>query len=772
MNAPLSHALLLSALSAGPLTATPHAAPLRVPQGDPHPEQWFEHSTINQREEMSRRVSTRSSQAQELAALVLRGDEDAYCELAVRNREHRECLERLCEQAGPEQRALLDPLLAYHRLELERPSFRDEERFGQPRSHFILALRAVRQCEGPQARREALHRLLEREKDLHRVELLFIEAALRQWCGTRHDKLLQKRVVQSFAKEFRPGRPVAADDDMRCNIRYSYSYLNDFLLAEAGVNGDNYSLSETPGEQAWRALWLYPEEAVALAEGLGLHAFSLLRMNSEGLERYAAHVGKKEVPAPLPHASRATQNSSAVLGLCFLREQLAAGQHAAAAQILALSEADSTINTTPACRTARSLLLAQSRPAEAERLRRDALLLALLRRDTEPELLYAYVDDLLQHGTKEDLALAQRVSLWCGAFPVSRAMAERYAALGCRAEAAFCCEALLRFNIARGSEADALRRLRDACGAAPDKAAEEGRESAAEPPSPFRAESRDWALKDGSSLRGELRAIYPTLGFMRLQAADGSLRDIRLSELAEDPAAIFAQWKADNGIREWKWTYRGPCYRHDLRGKLLSACADLAHPGHYLYTVVDESLCINRGESWGLDADKRALIAAHYREHGSARPCGDPLVAADLAEARRLSAEKGVPVMLFFTAAPGKHSLPNSAMAELENQLVLHPEDAARWRESMVILPVFLTDDSGHNRSGYPEAQMEELRAFERELHPGTSDEHSLITAATTPDRYGCRPHWVCPERGLILKGELPPQLPENPEAGSSPHEL
>ncbi len=762
------HSLLLLVLGAGPVLAALPSTPLRVPPGGPHPEDWFELNSPAQRERLCNLSSSRSTRAHELAALVLQGDEDAYCELALRTRENKQAVSTLFACLGEEPRATLAPLHAYHQLKPDRPSFRDEARFGEPRAHVVLRLRDIYGLEGAEAKRDALHGLMAQEGELHRVELLTIATALEQWCGITGDALLQKRIVQTFIAEFTPDRPVVADSEMECNIAFSYPWLNDFLMAAAGVNGTRSMFTGKPECQAWDFLWHNAGQAINLAEGLGMHAFSLLRMDEAGLARYIDRVkaGEAQVPTPLPRACPGPPHPS-VQGLAQLRRLLAEGRRAEAEALAAELECAPSTRTTPACRVARGLLLAAGQEEQAARLRRDALLLAIIRLRAEPQLLYAYVDDLLEHGSKEELALVQRLLLWCHALPFSRAMAERYAELGCHAEAAFCCQALLALapyaeTPPAEDELAALRRLRERSEglvAGTDSPAGYGGPGA----SPFTGEMRDWPLKDGGSARGALEAIYPTLGRIRLRQEDGALRELPLGALAGDPSAYFEQWRADNGIRTWHWVPRNNSYRNDERGKLLAAYADMNHPGDYLYTVVDENLNVHRAESWGLRPEERELIAAHYREHGSARPCGDPYIVPTLAEARRLAGEKGLPVVLLFTADEPAAALPNNALRELENQLALHPEDAARWRASMVILPVYHSSAQG-SPAAYDEKQLEELRAYERELRPGIEPGQSVVTAATLVRERSYRgQYWACPALGVVRQGPLPPPLPKEP---------
>ncbi len=773
--------LLLAALAAAPADALFHPAPLRVPPGGPHPESWFEHARLQQHEELRRLSSCRSTQAQELAELLLNGDEDAYCELAVRNEENCNIVESLYSRADKEQRRILAPLRAYHQLRPNRPSFRDEEHFGEPRSHVVLYLRDSFRLKGQKAKLDSLHRILEQEQDLTRIEIAYIGGALAQWCGQTRDPLCEKRIVQSFILGFANGLPVAMDTEARLNISYSYTFLNDFLIAEAGVNNTRYFAQKTPAELMWRFLWQFPGQTIQLAEGLDIPAPGLLRMDSGGLADYVGSLGGGRKAAPtLPQADEACLTAPEH-GLANLRRLLAEGKVEEAGHVVASMESDPAYDTTPACRMARSLLLAASEPELAARLRRDALLLALIRRDTEAQVLYAYVDDLLAHGTKDDLALAQRIALWCKALPDYTRLAQRYAQLGCWAEAAFCHEALLALaphQATAPAEAE-LAQHRQQLGHCRQQTMEQQPlppvAQATAPPSPFRAENREWKLKDGTSLQGGLRAIYPTLGEISLHLADGSTQNLPLDRLADKHDAYFDQWRSDNGIRDWTWRQGIGSYQGDKQGKLLTACADLDRPGEYHYTVVNENLSIARGQSWGLEAPQRELIAAHYREHGSARPCGDPIIATDLADARRLAAEKGLPIVFFFTSAlQGSYS--NEAIGRLETELALHPEEARRWREEMVILPIYLSTAKGYP-AAYDDAELAQLRDYEREFTPGLTTEQSLTTAATKESSHArSAPAWVCPAHGLLSHDTLPPSLPKKNDTGrharNSPQEL
>ncbi len=775
------HSLLLAALAALPASALFQPSPMRVPPGGPHPEDWFGHSTTAQREELVRLTSSRATRAQELINLLLQGDEDAYCELAVRSEENRRTIERLYPRSTPAQRAILAPLHAYHKLAVERSSFRDEKRYGEPRAHVVLLLRDAYCHEGQEARREALRRILAQEADLHRVELTYISAALRQWCGIPRDPLIEKRIVQSFILEYANGRPVVVDSEMQNNISYSYAYLYDFLLAEAGVANERYFRLRTSEELMWRFLWRYPAQAARMGEVLDAPQLALLAMDAPGLAGYVGSLARSgtQAPAALPPAT-AEERAATPATLARVRALLGEGRRGEAEKLVAAMEAEPTLDTTPACRMARSLLVAGGDPMLAARLRRDALLLALIRRDYEPGLLHAYVDDLLEHGDRDALALAQRVPLWCRALPDYARLARRYEELQCWEQAAFCHEALLALAPhtatppAEETLAASRRQLAHCRGQA-------GRQQAVattapQPASPFRADMRDWKLKDGSSLRAALAAIYPTMGEILLRLEDGSQRRLALDSLAEKHDAYFEQWRADNGIRDWAWRQGVGCYRETLRGKLLAAYGDLQYPGDYYYTVVDENLSIARGQSWGLPAEERALVAGHFRAQGSARPFGEPLVAADLADARRLSAETGLPVILIFTDSLRATSCTNMTMDALENHLQLHPGDAASWRASMVILPIYLSTIKGYP-AAYDEEELEALRAYERELHPDTAPTQSLISRAITDDwRKRSTPTWVCPAHKLLHHGALPPPLPtEQPQgkpAAGLPQEL
>ncbi len=762
----LCPALLLLALGLPSLAVgIPLKAPLRVPSGGPHPENWFEHSTLDQREELRELGSSRVTRAQQLIPLLMQGDEEAYCELAVRSLENREIVNTLYSKANREQRAILAPLRAYHRLCPKKLPIWNTQRPEEPRAHVILLLRDAHLQKKQAARRDALYRIMQHEANLNKVEIEFISSALEQWCGLSAEDMAQQRLARQFILSFAPGRPVQLNRATRDSRPGSRLY--HFAVAEAGINNERIYRNEDPTEIMWRCLWRYPDVSIRLAEAQNRHELSLLRMNADGLTRYtnSLEAGGRKAPAPLPQADEAP---AAAQQLIRVRRLLAEGRREEAEALVSALEATPATDTTPACRTARSLLVAESQPALAERLRRDALLLALAHYNIDPQTLYAYADDLLAHGSAEELALVQRLSLWCRALPFSRAMAERYAALGCHEQAAFCCEALLALAPHAATPPDeaqlaALRQLQQSNRAHGQQAATAGTAPAKALPlaSPFRAESRSWKLRDGSSVEGTLAAIYPTLSEIALRREDGTVLHLSMESLADDPTPLFEQWRADNGIRDWKWGQGNGCYHGTARGRLLSCYPDLGHPGHFHYLVINENLSVMREQSWGLGEEDRRLIAKHYREHGSARPCGDPLVAANLAEARRLSEEKGVPVMLYFAAGlPPASPTTGNDIVVLEHHLTEHPEAAAQWRDSMVILPIFLSTKNGYPAT-YDDEQLEELRAWERELRPGTTTASSLITEAVAPDgpirSNSC---WVCLEHGIISENTLPPKLP------------
>ncbi|MBR2125463.1 MAG: hypothetical protein IJ943_01865 [Akkermansia sp.] len=316
------------------------------------------------------------------------------------------------------------------------------------------------------------------------------------------------------------------------------------------------------------------------------------------------------------------------VGLHLIRELLRCGQQDEARRMVNAMAEHAETDTTPAYREA--LALMAETPEEAARLRRDALLLAILYRRVDYDAYCAYLEGQAAYGTQyENMIKSELLHTGGQSAGITPELAMRFATEGKWEAAVFAYEYLLSEGLTAATPYGLIpdhahicyyRACADICRSKlfskpelAERALQQLKGTSAEnvahkllalpvpqsePPQPraipretdllAALPAREWKLRDGSSVTGVLISIHLGLvNGLRLRLPDGSACLIAENDLAESPAAYIREWEQANGMQEWQWTLMPGknTYFSSTYGRLLKGVPDRHHPDQKEYLV-------------------------------------------------------------------------------------------------------------------------------------------------------------------------------------------
>lgn len=451
-------------------------------------------------------------------------------------------------------------------------------------------------------------------------------------------------------------------------------------------------------------------------------------------------------------------------GLLLIRAFLQQNQREEAQRVLALMSADPETDTTPAYRLACALL--SENPEEEARLRKDALLLAMLHRHVDYSIYGDYLAELANEGDADDNIMRMELMFSNGREAgLSPQLGFCYARQGRWDSALFAFEYMLTLGLTTTTpygtvpgHADLFyyRAYADICRSKLEKrpelakqalAAVEGTPAASvaaalvklpvvSPAAPVAAESpvpeicaplavlpaRSWKLKNGSSVEGQLLSFCRGGKAIRLQLADGETRTIPVADIAGNERPYFQQWRQKNNFTTWSSKPEEMSERYVVKytGRPVGALPDLTHAGAYYMAVVGEDGCVSWLRTWGLPEPERKRA----EEFCSAQPGITQLkLARTPQEAIRMAAEHKLPIMLLCGPVAQNHR------TALLQYMMLHPEAAEVWGRQYIILPAEATEP-GVRPLRYAESYRDELLRLERSFAPSQPQMEQVLAAA------------------------------------------
>ncbi len=452
-------------------------------------------------------------------------------------------------------------------------------------------------------------------------------------------------------------------------------------------------------------------------------------------------------------------------GLRLIRAHLQSGNRQAAEQLLAAMGADADTDTTPAYRLAAALLAQDA--ATAERLRKDALLLAMLHRYIDYTTYADYLSELAVEGDPQNYIMRAELMFSNGrAAGLSPELGFCYARNGRWAAAHFVFEYMLTQGLTTitpyGTVPDQAhmyyyRAFADICRSKAENTPERAQQAlaalAGTPAEPIAAElaslpadsgatptqpggtqsgsapvdllaalpSRQWKLKNGTTLEGQLIGLGRGQ-FISLRLTDGSARIIPMKDVAGNELPYFNNWSRTNGMQTWEHhpAETNPAYRVKTTGRPVAAMPDFEHAGSWYMAVVDETGSIHWLRTWGLKGKSAEQAAAFCRDNTN-RFAADVKVAENPQQAIQLSQQHGLPILLVSTIS---YMGGFNDMEGLVQYLQFHPQAAKIWAKQYIFLPV--TPPMGKERPlRYPELQRRELLELEQVFTPGVTPENS-----------------------------------------------
>lgn len=283
------------------------------------------------------------------------------------------------------------------------------------------------------------------------------------------------------------------------------------------------------------------------------------------------------------------------VGLHLIRELLRRGQKDEARRLINAMATHAETDTTPAYREA--LALMAETPEEAARLRRDALLLAILYRRVDYDAYCAYLEEQAAYGTQyENMIKSELLHTNGQSAGITPELAMRFATEGKWEAAVFAYEYLLTEGLTAATPYGLIpdhahicyyRAFADICRSKlfskpelAERAMQQLKDTPAESvahkllnlpvPQPEAPQpraipkekdllavlpAREWKLLDGSSITGVLISVHHGMvNGLRLRLPDGSARIIDEKDLAESPADYIREWEQANGMQQWQWT--------------------------------------------------------------------------------------------------------------------------------------------------------------------------------------------------------------------------
>lgn len=452
-------------------------------------------------------------------------------------------------------------------------------------------------------------------------------------------------------------------------------------------------------------------------------------------------------------------------GLLLIRAFLEQNQQDEARRVLALMATDPETDTTPAYRLACALLCEQ--PAEAARLRKDALLLAMLHRHVDYTTYADYLAELANTGDADNHIMRLELMFSQGREAgLSPQLGFCYARQGRWDSALFAFEYMLSLGLttttpygtvpghadmfyyrayadicrsklekcpelakkALAAVADTPAEAQAAALAAMPQSAPAASAAAAEVPLPETRTmlavlpSRSWKLKDGSSVDGQLLSFCRGGKAIRLQLTGGETRTVPLADINGDEGAYFQEWRQKNGFITWASKPEEMSERYVVKytGRPVGALPDLTHAGAYYMAVMNEEGCVSWLRTWGLpEAERRRAEEFCLAQPGVA----GLKLARTPQEAVQLAAEHKLPILLLCAPSAQNHRV------ALLQYMMLHPEAAAVWGRQYVILPAAPTEP-GVRPLRYAESYRHELLRLEQAFSPPQPQIEQVLAAA------------------------------------------
>ena len=474
--------------------------------------------------------------------------------------------------------------------------------------------------------------------------------------------------------------------------------------------------------------------------------------------------------------SRFFHGRFATNGLRLIRACVQRGDRQKAGQLLAAMAADADTDTTPAYRLAAALLAPDE--ATAARLRKDALLLALLYRYIDYTTYADYLAELAQAGDPQNNIMRAELMFSNGrSAGLSPELAFCYARSGRWESAHFVFEYMLTQGLTTitpyGTVPDHAhmyyyRAFADICrskaGNSPglaDRAmaalvgtpaepigagllslpagnaaapAETTQAAAPVPPASDLLAAlppRSWQLKDGSTLEGRLIGLGRGK-FIALRLADGSARLIPMKEVAGNELAYFNNWSRANGMQTWQHrpSESAPANAPRITGRPIASMPDFGHPGAWFMAVVDEAGSIHWLRTWGM-TDQAAEQAAAFCRDNNQRYAAGLRMAATPQQALAMAKEHQLPILLVSCISNMGGFEDSSALLQY---MQLYPEAAGIWAGQYIILPVKPPIGNGNQPRSFPDPQRHELleleRSFTPEVTPDTSHTARMLDAS------------------------------------------
>ncbi|MBR5875421.1 MAG: hypothetical protein IKZ10_01145 [Akkermansia sp.] len=312
------------------------------------------------------------------------------------------------------------------------------------------------------------------------------------------------------------------------------------------------------------------------------------------------HLSRWGITAPILQwqecPSRYLCGEFAPVGLQLIRALVKDNQKDTAAQILAKMAEHADTDTTPAYREAMALL--ESDPTEAQRLRHDALLLAMWRLRINYEEYCAYREDQAAHGTQyENMMKSDLIHSWGRTAGITPELALRFAREGMWEDAVFAYEYLLTDGISNATP----------YGLIPDHA--------------HICYYRAFADICRSKMTGNQalvkRALMSVRG-TRAEATAHMLIDIdkkspAKAESQRKPAPVVEKIVADDSFRTWKWKDTpndDSSYYITIHGKLLKGFKETNknYPEDYVVSVLTTDGTIRFIRTFGMPAEQRKEV--------------------------------------------------------------------------------------------------------------------------------------------------------------------
>ncbi|MBR2126050.1 MAG: hypothetical protein IJ943_04885 [Akkermansia sp.] len=430
---------------------------------------------------------------------------------------------------------------------------------------------------------------------------------------------------------------------------------------------------------------------------------------------------------------RCLSGQYAMSGLRLVHALKTAGKMKEAAQLVAAMQKEGHM---PATRLAAAALCTDE--AQAARLRRDALLLAMLWQVADEQVYRDCVEYLMESGEAPDEAM--KLELLCSngqRAGLTPALAAVYHRQGDARRELFVWEYLLAIGVSTAtpygdtpSHADIVhyRNMADKCietiiRQSPTQQPQPSLPAAPAPTFDTAAlPTREWKRRNAPTVTGQLVALYDTPAAIRVLKADGSTELILLSELAEKVDSYLAEWRSACGFSLWEWK-NPPWYLANFSkvwGKPIAAYPDFNCPGQHILVVrkpdgdTAHLRCLGLA---GAQAKQAADFCKSYAPQSALKLATSPGQAAELAAAYKL------PVLVICCAYGDTPTLPGynvPAATRLQSYLASHPEAAAVWGNSCILLPApFKQLPNGS--FGYPAQEKEALLKLEAKLCPNST---------------------------------------------------